>query len=46
MPGLHCCKDFSPVAASGGYALVAVLELLIVVASLVVDTGSREHGLQ
>ena len=41
MLGLHCCKDFSPVAASGGYSLVAVLGLFIVVASLVV-----EHRLQ
>ena len=46
MPGLHCCKDFSPVAASGGYALVAVLELLIVVLLLLWSTGSREHGLR
>ena len=39
-PGLHCCQGFSIVGASRGYSLVAVLRLLIVVASLV-----AEHGL-
>ena len=38
--GLFCCVGFSLVAASGGYSLVAVLRLLIAVASLV-----AEHGL-
>ena len=38
--GLHCCSGFSPVVASRGYSLVAVLRLLILVASLV-----AEHGL-
>ena len=33
--GLCCCVGFSPVAASGGYSLVAVHRLLIAVASLV-----------
>ena len=35
--GLHCCAGFSPVAGSGGYSLVAVCGLLIVVASLLVE---------
>ena len=34
--GLHCCTVSSLVVASGGYSLEAVLERLIVVASLVV----------
>ena len=34
--GLHCCTGFSLVAANGGYSLVAVCELLVVVDSLVV----------
>jgi len=38
--GLHCCTNFSLVAVSRGYSLVAVHGLLIVVASLV-----AEHGL-
>ena len=38
--GLFCCVGFSLVAASGGYSPVAVLRLLIAVASLV-----AEHGL-
>ena len=38
--GLHCCVGFSLVAASGGYSLVVLHGLLIVVASLV-----GEHGL-
>ena len=37
---LHCCVGFSLVAASGGYSLVVLHGLLIVVASLV-----GEHGL-
>ena len=41
MLGLHCRVDFSLVAESGGYSLVAVCRLLIVMASLV-----GEHGLQ
>ena len=32
---LHCCAGFSLVVGSGGYSLVPVLELLIVVDSLV-----------
>ena len=39
MPGLHCCSGFPLVAASGGYSLVAVHGLLIVMASLVVQHG-------
>ena len=38
--GLCCCKGFSLVSESGGYSLVEVHGLLIVVASLV-----SEHGL-
>ena len=34
--GLHSCVDFSPVAESGGYSLVAVCGLLIKVVSPVV----------
>ena len=40
MLGLCCCTDFSLVAASSGYCLVAVRRLLIAVTSLV-----AEHGL-
>ena len=36
--GVHCCVGFSLVAASQGYSLVAVYELLIVVVSPV-DLG-------
>ena len=32
--GLCCCKGFSLVEVSGGYTLVAMLWLLVVVASL------------
>ena len=32
--GLRCCRDFSLVVASGGYSLVALPKLLIVVASV------------
>ena len=38
MLGLCCCVDFSLVAASGGYSLVAVCGFLIAVVSL------AEHG--
>ena len=41
MLGLHCCKGFSLVAASGGYSLVAARGLFIAGASLV-----AEHRLQ
>ena len=44
--GLCCCTGFSLVVASGGYSPVAVHGLLIVVASLVAELGSRAHGLQ
>ena len=37
--GLCCCAGFSPVAASRGYALVAVHRLLVSVASLAVELG-------
>ena len=37
MLGLCCCQDFSLSAASQGYSLAAVHELLIVVTSLLVD---------
>ena len=40
MLGLHCCTDFSLVAASRGYSLGVVSRLLIALASLV-----KEHGL-
>ena len=38
--------ELSLVVASGGYSLVAVRELLIVVASLVAVLGLSVHGLQ
>ena len=38
MLGLRCCRDFSLVAASGGYSLVVECGLFTVVAVL---TGSR-----
>ena len=38
MLGLHRYIGFSPVVMSRGYSLVAVLGLLIIVASLVVDS--------
>ena len=38
--------ELSLVVASGGYSLVAVCELLIVVASLVAVLGLYVHGLQ
>jgi len=46
--GLHCFAYFSPIASSGGYSLVVVLGLLIVVASLVEHRlwGSRLQWLQ
>ena len=37
--GLHCCVGFSLVVVSGGYSLVAVVGLLIAVASLFVVPG-------
>ena len=37
MLGLRCCTGFSLIAASGGYSLVAVCGLLVVVASLVAE---------
>ena len=39
--GLCCCMQFSLIAASGGYPVVAVHRLLIAVASLI-----AEHRLQ
>lgn len=44
--GLCCHIDFSLVAASGGYSLVAVCRLLIVVLLLWQSTGSKAFGLQ
>ena len=44
--GLCCCASFSLTVASGGYSLIAVLRRLIVVASPIVEHGSRAHGLQ
>jgi len=35
--GLHCCADFSLVVVIGGYSLVMVQGLLIVVASPVAE---------
>ena len=40
MQSLHCCAGFSLVAASRGYSIIAVLRLLVAVASPV-----GEHGL-
>jgi hypothetical protein len=37
--GLCCCTGFSLDAASGGYSLVVVCKLLIVMASLVAEHG-------
>ena len=37
--GLCCCEGFSLIVVSGGYSLVVVCGLLIVVASLVVEHG-------
>ena len=37
MLGLCFCLDFSPVMVIGGYSLVAVQGLLVVVASLVAE---------
>ena len=45
--GLHCCGGvLSPVAASRGYAVVAVSGFLMAVASLVAEQGLQVHGLQ
>ena len=41
MLGLQCCAGFSLAVADEGYSLVAACEVLIVVASFIV-----EHGLQ
>ena len=35
--GLHCCEGFSLVVASRGYSMIVVPELLIVLASLIVE---------
>ena len=37
--GFCCCTGFSLVVASGGYSVVGMQGLLIVVASLVVELG-------
>ena len=42
--GLCCCSGFSLVVGSGGYSRVAVLERLIVGASLISEHGFRAHG--
>ena len=39
MLSLHCCSGFPLAASSGGYTVVAVHGLLIVMASLVVENG-------
>ena len=39
---LHCCERFSLVVASGGFPLAVIHGLLIAVASLVAEQGSRE----
>lgn len=44
--GFCCCVDFSLVGASGGYSLVVVCRLLILVVLLWQSTGSQEVGLQ
>ena len=41
---LCCCMDFSLVAVSGGYSLVAMWGLLVAVASLVVEQGLGHVG--
>ena len=41
MLGLCCCADFSLVSESRGYALVAVLRLFMVVASIVGLSGMQ-----
>ena len=46
MLDLRCCAGFSLVGASRGYSLVAKHGVLIVVASLDAETGSRACGLQ
>ena len=45
MLGLRCSMSFSPVAASGGFSLTAVLRLLVAAASLIVEPGLRVCGL-
>ena len=45
-PGLPCYKGFSLVVESRGYAQALLGGLLIVVASLAVQQGSRVHGVQ
>ena len=42
--GLRCCAWASLVASRGGYFLVVVCRLLIVVASLAAGHGLQEHG--
>ena len=44
--GLCCCAGFSLVAVSRGYSIVAEPGLLIVVAFLSAEQGSRARGLQ
>ena len=44
--GLRCCTGFSLVAKPGGYSLVVVCRLLIVVASPVVKPDSQVLRLQ
>ena len=44
--GLHCYEGFSLVAASRGYFLLALHQLLIVVASLVAEHRLRVSRLQ
>ena len=43
--GLHCYTGFSLVAVSGGYSVVAVCELFLLVACLLWNMGSRACGL-
>ena len=42
--GLHCCSQAFSSCSEWGLLLVAVHELLLVVASLFVSTGSRWAG--
>ena len=44
--GLCCCVGFSPAVASGGCSLVVALGLLIALASLSAEPGSRDCRLQ
>ena len=44
MLGLHCSVGFSLVVMSGGYSLVVVCGLLIMVASFIAEHGPQGEG--